>query len=75
MASKDYKSRPATQAHYAARSGGGLDGVDAQLVGDALQKFDVSVNHEARSLGNRLRKPRMKMAKPGHLLWVALIFC
>src|SRR5471030_1837379 len=39
------------------------DGMDAELVGDALQKFCISVNHEARSLREKSRKPRMKIVR------------
>jgi hypothetical protein len=37
----------------AARCGGRFNGMNAQLICDALQKFDVSVNHEATSLGKK----------------------
>jgi hypothetical protein len=46
----------------AARRRGCLNGMDAQLVGDPFQQFDVRFNHKllVGRLTDRLRKPRMK---------------
>jgi hypothetical protein len=37
--------------------------MNSQLVCDALQKFDVSLNHGTRSLGEKRQKPRLKLCQ------------
>ena len=60
---RQVRRRAARSGMAAARRGGGRDGMDAQLVCDALQKFNVSLNHGTRSLSGRREKPRLKLCQ------------
>ena len=57
-AADDVRRRAAGSRMAAARRRRRFDGMNAQLVGDALQKFNVSVNHEARSLAEETAKAK-----------------
>ena len=67
----DIGRRAARSRVSAASRSGGFNGMDAQLIGNPLQQFNIRFNHICywRSLNEEAGKPRLKSGPAAQMAW------